>query len=113
MNSDQLSKPEKPTCEEIEADLSLIEINERDVLFERQSSSTNEINNSNKELEYKRLEKYILFKLNLESDNQKEDSNLSIESVSKDLDFIDKHIHSLKNFIDISKKFLSINPINK
>lgn len=109
------SSPVKPSIEQIESDLASIEINENDVLFNGPKAA--EILGKNKKDEadedgtfYERLEKYVLFKLNLESgDETKTNSSLSLDYLNKDLDTLDKHIGSLKNFIEISKKFLQAN----
>ena len=124
-------RPDKPTIDQIESDLASIEINENDALFNGPKAaeaigkkkqiitSRQHLNDDNDEdaTFYERLEKYILFKLNLEtssstsSENNKNTniSSLSLDYLNKDLDTLDKHIGSLKNFIEISKKFLETN----
>lgn len=101
--------PRKPSREQIESDLASIEINENDTLF--CSSLVKELETVQQHLDKeddKRLEKFVLFKLNLES-AEKSNSELSLDNVSRDLDELDRHIGSLKNFIEISKKFLQVN----
>lgn len=115
----KLKPPQKPMLEQIVSDLSSVEINENDPLFdgtngeEIKQMSKNDEDSAN----YDRLEKFVLFKLNLETaenfEKNNNSSNLSLEYLKSDIELLDKHIGSLKNFIDISKKFLTINKMNK
>lgn len=110
-------RPDKPTIDQIESDLASIGINENDALFNGPSGSEilkskrSSLNPNDEDgTFYERLEKYILFKLNLETAvENKNNSSLSLDYLNKDLDTLDKHIGSLKNFIEISKKFLQTN----
>lgn len=118
--------PAKPTIDQIESDLASIAINENDALFNGPRATESLGTGSNDKLAaassdsasyenaafYERLEKYVLFKLNLETgDENKNTSSLSLDYLNKDLDTLDKHIGSLKNFIEISKKFLKTNKL--
>lgn len=117
--------PAKPTIDQIESDLASIAINENDALFNGPRATENLGTGANDKLAassdtasyenaafYERLEKYVLFKLNLETgDENKNNSSLSLDYLNKDLDTLDKHIGSLKNFIEISKKFLKTNKL--
>lgn len=100
--------PQKPSIEEIENDLASIEINENDPLFDSSNAKDVPVQDADKQFDYERLEKFVLFKINLES-AEKHNSTLSLDYLNKDLDELDKHIASLKNFIEISKKFLLVN----
>lgn len=101
MTEDTLVKPAKLTYEQIVSDLSSVPINQADPLF----NTTHELPVSD-EIEYDKLEKLIVFKSTLE--NEKTESDVSLERSTRDLDFLDKRIDTLQNFVDISKKFMTI-----
>ena len=99
-------KPSKLTYEQIVEDLSSIPINQSDVLFnlyktENDKNTTDDY--------YPKLEKLLLFKANLEQENEKIVSELSLDNLNQEIETIDKRLNSLQHFIDISEKFLSIN----
>ena len=101
-----IKKPEKLTYEEIISDLYSVPINKSDVLFERVNEPKS--NSQDDEL-YKRIEKFILFKSNLEQEVEYEDQKNTITgNFEKEFDEIEEKLNKLQNFIDISEKFLSI-----
>ncbi len=101
-----IKKPDKLTYEEIINDLYSVPINKSDVLFER----VNETNSNSQDDElYKQIEKFILFKSNLEKEVEDEDEkNTLTGNFEREFDEIEEKLNKLQDFIDISEKFLSI-----
>lgn len=115
MGSHEISKPNKLTYEEIVSDLSLIPINEDDVLFEDIDETVLRKNLSSGELSDK-LEKLYLFRMNIESnslnqtdDKSKQNDLFVLNNLNEDVRTLESRLNSLQHFIDISKKFLSLN----
>lgn len=109
----KISQAPKLTYEQIIEDLTSIPINEDDVIFSSKlnsilgkNESTNEL--TDEEIFYKRLENYVLFKANLESDDGKNKSELSLDSVTENLKSLETSIKSLQHFIEISEKLKSL-----
>ncbi len=105
-----INKPCKLTYEKIVEDLSSIPINQSDVLFnlyETPSDTKHEKNTADDY--YAKLQKLLLFKANLEQENEKIISELSLDNLNQEIETIDKRLNSLQHFIDISEKFLSMN----
>lgn len=91
-------------------DLSSIPINEQDVLFEKfedSDSEADETSISDDQL-YERLKNYILFKSNLKLETSDLKSDFSLNKLNEDFQSLDTRLVSLQHFIDISKKFYSI-----
>ncbi|CAF0881811.1 unnamed protein product [Brachionus calyciflorus] len=113
MNSKEkfLKEAPKLTYEQIVSDLASIPLNENDVLFDSKINFALENKDSKlseNEQFNKRLENLVIFKTNLEFENDKLGSELSLDSVNKDLDNLESHINSLQHFIEISRKFHSL-----
>ena len=94
--------PNKLTHEQIVSDLSEIPLNQNDVLFGEESDQLDD-------RLYSKLEKLVIFKSNLDLESDKMNSEFSPEALNKDLEGLDRHLNSLQHFIEISKKFLSLN----
>lgn len=111
-SSEDSQVPVRLTYEKINEDLTSIPINETDVLFEEfaeASESEDEIEaGAGLDKVYERLEKFILFKSNLELENQQLKSDLSLNGLSPEFEVLESRVRSLQHFIDISKKFFSI-----
>ena len=106
----ELNTPSLITYEKMTEDLSNIPINESDVLFETFNDlEENESSSSKYENTiYERLEKFILFKSNLELENQNLKSDFSINNLNEKFQSISDRLESIQHFIDVSKKFFSI-----
>jgi len=102
-----IAKPAKLTYEEIIDDLCSIPINKSDVLFDRMNENKQ---NTHEDAElYEKIEKYILFKSNLEQEAEHgEEENSLTGKLENEFDKIEEKLSKLQNFIDISEKFLSI-----
>lgn len=113
-NSDQnesvAGKPSRLRYEQILDDLNSISVNQTDVLFnlEDANKQVDTDNSNNSESNYSKLEKLLLFKANLEADNENTNKD-SLSSLKKEIESVDKRLSSLQHFIEISEKFLSIN----
>lgn len=111
-SSDDSQMPARLTYEKINEDLRSIPINETDVLFgefAEASDSEDEIQaGTGPDKVYERLEKFILFKSNLELENQQLKSDFSLNGLSSEFELLESRVGSLQHFIDISKKFFSI-----
>jgi len=90
-------------------DLSSIPINELDILFEKFSDEN--LNEKSGNDLYERLEKFTLFKSNLELENQSLKSDFKLSDLNGEFEELDKRLGSLQNFIEISKKFFSIDKV--
>jgi hypothetical protein len=114
-------RPSSLNFQEILADLNNIPINQQDVLFDltMELDVDNEYA-SNSEQAYVKLEKLVLFKANLKSTNSTASTAISAASNSKssqfslnnllcELDSLESRLVSLKNFVTISSKFISLN----
>jgi hypothetical protein len=105
-----INKPSKLSYQQIVEDLSSIPINQNDVLFNLYDSTSNTKIEKDTADDYSaKLEKLLLFKANLEQENQKIVSELSLDNLNQEIETIDNRLNSLQHFIDISEKFLSIN----
>ncbi len=89
------------TYDDMLNDLNSIQLNKSDVLFEvfadNVKTSTREDDLQLDELNSK-LEKYTLFKSNLNDLS-------SLSNLNDEFDSLDKRLNSLQHFIDVSKKF--------
>ena len=107
-----LQVPSRLTYEKVSEDLASIPINQSDVLFEEfsgDSSEANEVEADSASAQlYNRLEKFILFKTNLELESQQIKSDFSLGSLNSEFEALENRLGSLQHFIDISKKFFSI-----
>ena len=129
-NQTDLDEPVKParlTFKQIVDDLASIPINQSDVLFEaslkpvslelEDSSSQSEDDNESTAastnidtVHYdEKLEKLLLFLTNLELESEQTNSDFSFSQFDQEVDSTEKRLDSLKNFIEVSEKFLSIN----
>jgi hypothetical protein len=97
--------PSKLTFDQLLSDLNKIPLNDSDVLF----SLSRDLEQESSEL-IEKLEKLVLFKTNIELENNNQvSSEFSVDCLNQNIDTLDKQLNSLQNFVDISKKFLSIN----
>ena len=107
-----LQVPSRLTYDKVSEDLTSIPINQSDVLFEEfsgDSSEANEVEADSASAQlYNRLEKFILFKTNLELESQQIKSDFSLGSLNSEFEALENRLGSLQHFIDISKKFFSI-----
>ena len=92
------------TYAEMIEDLGSIPINETDVLFEKFGDEAGAASDELSE----RLEGLILFKANLELESEGLKSGFRLADLSDEFEALDKRLGSLQNFIEISKKFFSI-----
>ena len=105
--SEQITSPPRLTYEQMIEDLSSIPINENDIVFKEFSENSDFEATITDEL-YKRFEKFILFKENLELMNQNLKSDFSLNNLSEEFESLEKRLGSLQQFIDLSRKFISI-----
>ena len=113
MSSEPSELPEPPrllTYTKMVEDLSSIPINETDILFEKFAgdSPDADINSTTADQLYERLKKFILFKSNLALENQDLKSDFSLNNLGCEFEELENRLGSLQHFIDISKKFFSI-----
>lgn len=106
-NADE--KPCKLTYDKMIEDLSCIPINENDVLFRTFGNEDSQNDATSQSDLYERLEKFILFKSNLELENENLKSDFSLGNLNVEFESFEARLASLQHFIDISKKFFSIN----
>lgn len=116
MNSNPLEDFEqssKLTYQQMVEDLKSIPLNEDDVIFSSKIKSLLEgiekTESNDDDLFYKRLENYILFKSNLESNEEKQNSELSLDSVTRNIKSLENSIGSLQDFIKILEKLQGLN----
>ena len=94
-------------------DLVSVAGNQSDPLFELFQTDLDK-NGKLRDLEnneiYEKLEKLFIFKSELKQKNiDNEKSSFSMHGLSEDIESLETRVNSLQNFIDISKKFFSIN----
>lgn len=104
-----VEKPTKLTYEKMIEDLSCIPINENDVLFSAFGNENNSSESTAQNDLYERLEKFILFKSNLQLENDNLKSDFSLGDLNTEFESFENRLQALQHFIDISKKFFSIN----
>jgi hypothetical protein len=104
------------TYEKMNEDIGSIPINESDILFDvfaspdtNGKSSHLANNKSADDYSYDNIEKLILFKTNVDLENQNLKSDFSLNNMTDEFESLENRLASLQHFIDVSKKFFSLN----
>ena len=109
-NNKEQEKLEPLNYEKMIEDLSYIPINESDTLFEVfTTQDRSETDHTKTHDIYDSLEKFVIFKSNMELENHDLKSDFSLNDLNDEFDVLEKRLSILQHFIDVSKKFLSIN----
>ena len=103
-------KLESLNYEKMIEDLSSIPINESDALFEAFTTQDRSETDTIKTHDiYDSLERFIIFKSNMELENHDLKSDFSLHGLNDEFESLEKRLGALQHFIDVSKKFFSIN----